>query len=172
MELHKKNLIDSHKLLTANFSLLTRLIRSSGYFTQKAKKLKIFSRFVQGEAKGNLLNLKTWPLARLRSRLLNLWGVGPETADSILLYALNKPVFVIDAYTRRIGERLGWNLPKDYEGIREFFESSLPKSALLFNEFHALLVRLAKERCLKNNPLCSTCPLISRCSYANFSNRG
>jgi endonuclease-3 related protein len=96
----------------------------------------------------------------LRDELLSIPGIGPETADSILLYALNRPVFVIDAYTRRIFLRHklideNW----DYEQIKKFFEDNLPRDTQLYNEYHALLVKLGKQYCKKNEPLCNTCPL-------------
>ncbi|MBI4668334.1 MAG: hypothetical protein HY747_03975 [Elusimicrobia bacterium] len=160
IELHKKNLMSPRRILQASSLRLQAYIRTSGYFKQKAKKLKILARFIERGAGGNILNLKNEPLPQLRDKLLSLWGVGPETADSILLYALDKPVFVVDAYTRRIGERLGWPFKNaGYDDIRLFFEERLPKDIRLYQEFHALFVELAKKNCLKNKPFCQACPL-------------
>ena len=139
---------------------LARLIRSSGYFRQKAKTLKGFVRFLASEYGGSLARMFRVPTAELRERLLNLHGIGPETADSILLYAGKHAVFVVDAYTRRMLER--HQLAEEghgYEEIRRLFESSLMGSAALYNEFHALIVRTGKEYCRKSNPRCSECPL-------------
>lgn len=131
-------------------SLETR-IRPSGYFRAKAKKLKVFARWWRDGAVAD------------REALLGLWGVGPETADSMLLYAFGRPVFVVDAYTRRIGARIGWYGAKaSYDEIQAFFTAALPKSVKRFNEGHALLVELAKRHC-KTKPVCAGCPLKSGC---------
>jgi len=142
---------------------LAGLIRSSGYFRQKAKKLKAFA--VHAASRGKTLS--RWlsaPLPELRSELLGLWGVGPETADSILLYAGGRPAFVVDAYTRRLAARLGWLRRPDYAAAQEYLVSRLPKSTRLYNEFHALVVRLAKEHC-RATPRCGGCPLQDGCRY-------
>ncbi|MBI4369277.1 MAG: hypothetical protein HY547_03495 [Elusimicrobia bacterium] len=166
IEINRRGLMSPHKMIATRNSRLAMVIRSSGYFAQKAKKLKILARFAIREARGHLLRLKKEPLLALRDQLLSLWGVGPETADSILLYALGKPVFVIDAYTRRIGERLGWRqASQHYERYRNFFETALILNAGLFQEYHALFVELAKRHCTKQNPICATCPLEQRCPY-------
>ena len=100
------------------------------------------------------------PTPLLRAELLGLSGIGPETADSILLYAAGRPVFVIDAYTRRILARHGFvSGHEPYEDLRRLLERSLPRRVPIYNEFHALLVRVAKERCRKSRPLCAGCPL-------------
>jgi endonuclease-3 related protein len=139
---------------------LARLIRSSGYFRQKARKLKEFVKFLQKEHRGSLTAMFRTPTEKLRDQLLSVHGVGPETADSILLYAGNHPVFVVDAYTRRILQRHGLATGKEsYEEIRGRFEKSLPNDPQLFNEFHALLVRTGKNYCRSRAPLCSQCAL-------------
>ncbi len=166
IQLHQKDLLSPRRLILISRERLKRAIRPSGYFSQKAKKLKILARFARDEAGCDLLSLKNQPSDSLRRRLLELWGVGPETADSILLYALGKPVFVVDAYTRRIGERLGWPLGnKSYDEIRWFFEQNLTPEPLLYQEFHALFIKLAKENCAKLRPLCQNCPLWRRCAF-------
>ena len=144
--LKDNNLLDKNSIKNINIAKLAALIRSSGYYKQKAKKLKEFVSF-EGEIN--------------RENLLNIWGIGPETADSILLYAYNKPVFVIDAYTKRIFSRLGIKL-NDYDEYQEYFHKNLPKDYKLFNEYHALLVELAKKHC-KTKPICENCPLINEC---------
>ena len=139
---------------------LARLIRSSGYFRQKARKLKQFVIFLRKEHRGSLAAMFHTPTAKLREQLLRVHGVGPETADSILLYAANHPVFVVDAYTRRILQRHGLAHGKEsYEEIRRLFEKSLPKDPQLFNEFHALIVHTGKNYCRTRAPLCSQCAL-------------
>jgi endonuclease III related protein len=142
------------------FARLASLIRSSGYFRQKAKTLKAFARFLQDEYGGSLTKMFRAPTAALRVQLLNLRGIGPETADSILLYAGNHPVFVVDAYARRMLERHSLMEPgRSYEEVRDLIEQRLPKDVSLYNEFHALIVRTGKDYCRKQNPRCSECPL-------------
>ena len=139
---------------------LARLIRSSGYFRQKAKKLKAFVRFLRRDFGGSLARMFRTPTPELRARLLAVHGIGPETADSILLYAGNHPVFVVDAYTKRILMRHGLAGEKAaYEEIRAIFESNLPQDVKLYSEFHALLVNVGKNWCRTKNPLCDQCPL-------------
>jgi endonuclease III related protein len=139
---------------------LARLIRPSGYYRHKAKTLKAFVHFLQTEYAGSLTRFFKAPTELVRKQLLGVHGIGPETADSILLYAGNHPVFVVDAYARRMLERHQLAHPKlSYEQTRKFFEANLPKDASLYNEFHALIVRTGKEYCRKQNPRCSKCPL-------------
>lgn len=139
---------------------LAQLIRSSGYFRQKAKKLKAFVRFLRRDYRGSLQRMFRTPTAQLRERLLAVHGIGPETADSILLYAGQHPVFVVDAYTHRILGRHGLTTGKpDYEAVRTLFETSLPREVPLYNEFHALLVNVGKNWCRPSDPRCDECPL-------------
>jgi endonuclease III related protein len=139
---------------------LARLIRSSGYFRQKARKLKEFVKFLRIEHRGSLAVMFRSPTAKLREQLLSVHGIGPETADSILLYAGDHPVFVVDAYARRILRRHGLACGKEsYEEIRGLFEKSLPNDPKLFNEFHALIVHAGKNFCRARAPLCSRCAL-------------
>jgi endonuclease III related protein len=141
-------------------SRLASLVRPSGYFRQKAKKLKSFVRFLQTGYGGSLEQMFQTPTAVLREKLLSIHGIGPETADSILLYAGNHPVFVVDDYTHRIfgrHELLGGK--PDYEAVRAQFEAALPPHAPLFNEFHALIVNTGKNWCRKSTPRCAACPL-------------
>jgi len=139
---------------------LAQLLRPSGYFRQKTKTLKAFVNFLYSSYAGSLGRLFATPTAVLRHQLLALRGIGPETADSILLYAGKHPVFVVDAYTRRILQRHGHVHSKiAYDEIGKMFESSLPADHQLFNEFHALIVHVGKHFCRKTNPACSHCPL-------------
>jgi endonuclease-3 related protein len=139
---------------------LAGLLRPSGYFRQKTKTLKSFVHFLYRSYSGSLSRLFSTPTAVLRERLLNVRGIGPETADSILLYAGKHPVFVVDAYTRRILQRHGRAHPRlAYDEIRNMFESALPADHQLFNEFHALIVNVGKHYCHKSSPACARCPL-------------
>jgi len=135
-------------------------VRPSGYFRQKAKKLKAFVRFLQREYGGSLKRMFATPTEVLRENLLSVHGIGPETADSILLYAGEHAVFVVDAYTHRIFGRHGiTNGKADYENVRALVEAALPRDSQLFNEFHALVVNTAKNWCRKKEPRCAECPL-------------
>ena len=159
-KLREAGLLTPPAILRAPTARLARLIRSSGYFRQKAKKLKAFVRFLHDEHGGSLARMFRTPTADLRAKLLGVHGIGPETADSILLYAGQHPVFVVDAYTRRILERHGHAAPREsYESIQERFHGSLPRKAALFNEYHALIVRAGKDWCRANAPRCEQCPL-------------
>ena len=139
---------------------LQRLIRSSGYFRQKTKKLKAFVRFLRHEYQGSLNKMFRAPTQTLRDQLLAIHGIGPETADSILLYAAKHPVFVVDAYTRRILERHGHpDARLGYEDVRQLFERNLAPDVALYNEFHALIVHTGKHFCRSRDPRCGECPL-------------
>jgi endonuclease-3 related protein len=149
-------------LLRVRTSQLAALVRPSGYFRQKAKKLKAFVRFLQAGYGGSLRRMFQTSTLELREKLLSVHGIGPETADSILLYAGNHPVFVVDAYTHRIFGRHGITDGKpDYEKVRVFLETSIPRQPELFNEFHALIVNTGKNWCRKSAPRCEECPLRS-----------
>ena len=143
---------------------LAEIIRPSGYFRAKARKVKAFIATLVAEYGGDLGNLLALPTPVLRERLLAVHGVGPETADSIALYAGGHPVFVVDAYTRRIFSRLGLVDEKvSYEGLQALFSAHLPADARLCNEYHALIVRHGKEVCRKR-PLCGECVLADLCT--------
>lgn len=145
-------------------------IRPTGYFNQKAIKVHEFCVYVALEWRGRLTLAMKGKLPELRRKLLSIHGVGPETADSILLYALEKPIFVIDAYTRRIFSRHGLaRADTPYDDFRQEIESKLPKSAKLFNDYHAQLVEVAKRWCKKNAPLCSECPLYKKSLFVKGS---
>ena len=139
---------------------LQGLIRSSGYFRQKARKLKAFCEFLQAKHSGSLRKMFDTPTIVLREHLLGVFGIGPETADSILLYAGEHAVFVVDAYTKRMLARHGWVDEKaKYEDIRWMFERQFPGDVKRFNEFHALIVNAGKNFCTAQRPWCEECPL-------------
>ncbi len=147
------------KLYHLETAELANLIRPAGYFNVKAKRLKNFINWLFENYNGNLTDLESIDTDRLRAELLSIKGVGRETADSILLYAFERPVFVIDAYTARVVFRHQLITPDaDYEQLKDLFESSLPADTQLFNEYHALLVRVGKEFC-KPKAKCPGCPL-------------
>lgn len=148
---------------------LEQAVRPTGYYRVKAQYLRTLAQWVSRRAPGGLPILASEGIDALRTEILALRGVGRETADSILLYAIGKPVFVVDAYTRRIAARLGLvSENATYDMTQQYFVSRLPEDAHLFNEFHALLVRLAKEHC-RTRPSCHGCPLEQSCPSANTS---
>ncbi|MCD6320518.1 MAG: endonuclease III domain-containing protein [Candidatus Desulfofervidaceae bacterium] len=157
--LKKANLLTPQALYALPYTYLTQLIRPAGFFNVKAKRLKHFLHFLFEEYKGDLEKMFADDTDSLRKKLLEVPGIGPETADSILLYAGNKPSFVVDAYTRRILFRHNL-IPEeaDYEEVRNFFMDHLPEDVQLFNEYHALLIALGKNYC-RPKPLCENCPL-------------
>lgn len=139
--------------------ILASLIRPSGYFNVKTGRLKAFLSFLMEEYGGSMKRMGGADTWQLRASLLKVHGIGPETADSILLYALNKPVFVIDVYTRRVLSRHGIiGFRASYDEYRLLFHRVLDEDAALFNEYHALLVMVGKDYC-KPTPLCADCPL-------------
>ena len=149
-ELRKNNALSKTKLEALSAEKIAMLIKSSGYHNQKAKKIKEYLRFNKEIT---------------RESLLRVWGIGPETADSILLYAYRQPVFVIDAYTKRIMERISLSF-RSYNNLQKMFMDNFPRDYKVYNEFHALLVELGKNVC-KKEPLCDKCPLARSCGYFN-----
>ena len=145
---------------------LAAIIRPSGYYNAKAKKLKAFAAYVYQNYDGKLAQMLSGELATLRKELLSIHGIGPETSDDILLYAGGKPSFVIDAYTRRIIQRVGLVTEEQrigYLALQAIFHDNLPRDPELFNEYHALLDRHAKETCTKV-PQCGKCCLNDLCA--------
>jgi endonuclease-3 related protein len=157
--LRKAGKLSPEALLGLTGDELAALIHPCGYYNVKARKLKAFAAWL-GECYGdNLRKVFARDAGEIRQELLGIYGIGEETADSIVLYAGNKPAFVIDAYTRRIVDRLGLTPPhQSYTAYQALFTANLPVDAALFNEYHALLVRHAKEACRKR-PLCRECCL-------------
>ncbi|UCB56533.1 MAG: endonuclease III domain-containing protein [Candidatus Omnitrophota bacterium] len=158
-QLKKKRFLSPEKLYHTDVKRIAEAIRPCGYYNIKTARIKSFLETLFTDFKGSLSRMFSLEPALLREKLLGIKGIGPETADSILLYAADKPVFVVDAYTRRFLTR--HKLIKHqatYAQIQALFERNLPRSLRLFNEYHALIVRLAKAFCRKK-PLCSTCPL-------------
>jgi len=155
----RKGLLNPDALIEIEFSKLAGIIRSSGYYNQKALRLKEISLyFKKSVERGGTPD---------RSSLLRVRGIGPETADSILLYAFHIPVFVVDSYTRRIFNRLGMLTGNEtYDTIQALFMNELPRDEILYNEYHALMVKHGKEICRKN-PICDRCVLRRKtiCSY-------
>jgi endonuclease-3 related protein len=142
---------------------LAELIRPTIYHNVKARKLKALAEFLKETCMDNLEKLFEKTPPELRSELLGVWGIGEETADSILLYAADKPVFVIDAYTRRIIDRVGMKPEKDnYTGYQALFMKNFNTDTGIYNEYHALLVRLGKEVC-RTKPLCAGCCIRDIC---------
>ncbi len=144
---------------------LESMVRPAGYFRQKAARLQNLCRFIE-KNHGTLENFLSLDIAELREELLAQKGIGNETCDSIMLYAAGKPVFVIDAYTKRIISRLyGTAESMDYKELQSIFEEQLGPQASLYNDFHAQFVELGKRNCRKTNPLCDSCPLNKYCRH-------
>lgn len=157
--LKARRVLDVRGIHLLKTSQLASLIRSSGYYRIKADRLKSFVDFIIEEYGGSVKRMRRERLEVLRRKLLNVKGIGPETADSILLYGLRKPIFVVDAYTKRILSRHRIISDKaTYEEIQKFCMNHLPRKEKLFNEYHALLVHLGKSLC-KRIPRCDRCPL-------------
>ncbi len=153
------NLLTPEKLHNIQTPELAEFIKPAGYFNIKAKRLKNFLSWLFENYNGQLTNLQCIDTSRLRAELLAIKGIGPETADSILLYAFDREIFVVDAYTARVAIRHGLLEPRaDYEQLQELFQSNLPADTRLFNEFHALLVKVGKEFCRPKSK-CRNCPL-------------
>lgn len=158
--LRNANLIDIEKLNDIDLPTLASLIKPSGYFNIKAKRLKNLIRHITENYGDRLEELFALPVDSMREELLSVSGIGPETADDIILYAAEKPTFVIDTYTYRIMLRHHLiSQEDDYFAIKEVFESNLEDDVKMFNEYHALLVATGKNYCKPRNPKCETCPL-------------
>lgn len=150
---------------------LAELIHPAAYYNVKARKLKAFTEFLYRRYDGELQRLLSLELLPLRQELLSIYGIGPETADSIILYAAGKPIFVVDAYTCRIVKRLKLGVGSDYRAAQALFMDNLPHDIQLFQEYHALLVRLGKENC-RREPRCADCTLAALCPTAQFDAGG
>lgn len=158
--LKAQNLLCAHRMWHAGDAEIAGLIRPSGYYNVKTRRIKNFLACLHTDFGGSLERMFELDAAHLRDVLLAVKGAGRETADSIVLYAAGKCTFVVDAYTKRIFSRHGFFDPDtDYDDVKAFFESNLPRKTELFNDYHAQIVNVAKHFCLKKSPLCGQCPL-------------
>jgi len=157
--LKEVNLLDPEKLYRCEIDTIAPLIKSSRYYNQKAKKIKNFMDFFYSDYHGSLEKMSLEDHSLLRTKLLKIKGLGEETVDSILLYSCNKPVFVVDAYTKRIFSRFGLiEETATYGETQHFFIKNLPQDIVLFNDFHAQIVHLGNTIC-KTQPQCNQCPI-------------
>jgi endonuclease-3 related protein len=160
--LRDERLMEPNAMYKLPVEQLAELIRPAGYYQVKARRLRNLLEFVVISYGGSLDAMFATDLATLRDQLLSIHGIGPETADAILLYAGGMPTFVVDTYAHRVLARHGWiGYDASYDEIKGFFESSLPADATLYNEYHALLVRVGKDYCKRSVPNCQDCPLAS-----------
>lgn len=158
--LREAGVMEQYALYALAPEILAELIRPAGYYQVKSRRLRNLLKLVVEDFDGSLDRMFSTSLSPLREQLLEVHGIGPETADAILLYAGGLPTFVVDTYTHRILARHGWiGYDADYLEIKDHFESALPADAPLFNEYHALLVRLGKDYCKRTAPKCDACPL-------------
>jgi endonuclease-3 related protein len=161
-------MLDIKKISEINIKTLQKMVKPSGFFKQKAKRLKNLASYLQSNYNGNLDKFFDRNLQEIRNELLSLNGIGPETADSILLYAGNLQIFVVDAYTKRICKRIPIDVNISYEEIQDYFQTELAKTykknelTKIYNELHALIVILAKTYC-KKKPDCDNCPIEKHC---------
>jgi endonuclease-3 related protein len=163
--LKQEGLLSLEGILSCDPSDLAALVHPTRYHNQKAKKLQAFCSVVVEEFGGKLDAFLTQEMGTLREQLLDIYGIGPETADSIILYAAQKPIFVVDAYTRRIFSRLGIFPEKiSYQEMQHFFMSHLPRDVELYNEYHAQIDALGNQTCLKTKPRCGECPVVCYCT--------
>lgn len=158
--LKEENLLEVNRLWQLPAEELAELIRPAGYYRLKTKRLRSLLEFLLKEYEGSIEAMRDADMHTLREQLLGVKGIGPETADSILLYALDKPTFVVDTYTHRIFARHGW-VPYDYDyhQLQEHLTSELPCDLGVYNEMHALLVNIGHHYCRKSQPQCDACPL-------------
>jgi endonuclease-3 related protein len=161
--LKQLDLLDPERLFKIKEDDLAQLIRSSGFYNLKSKRLKNFLEWLK-KYNYDIDKIKDKSVVSLREELLNIKGIGKETADSILLYAFEVPIFVIDAYTKRMFLRLGLISAKEYDEFQDFFEKNLRKDVQLYNEYHALIVKHSKVYC-KKMPKCSECFLKEKCEW-------
>jgi len=165
--LKSENLMDARRITDCAPDYLAKVIRPAGFYRQKTRRLSALCIFYLEH--GGEQQLRRWPATSLRQRMLGVHGIGPETADSILLYALDKPIFVIDTYTSRIFSRLGaLDKGTQYAEAQKYFHARLPRSISIFQEFHALIVMHAKRHC-RSRPACAGCPLAAHCACSAAS---
>jgi endonuclease-3 related protein len=162
-ELRRRGWLSYEALAPLSAEELAPAIRSSGVFNVKARRVRAFLDFLSREYGGRVEGMRSEDARALRKKLLAVPGIGPETADAIALYAAGKPLFVVDAYTRRVFGRLGvLSGQESYEAVEEVFHAALPADAALFNDYHAQVVRLARDVC-RTRPACPSCPLEDLC---------
>lgn len=169
--LRARGLLSFPALARLSTAWLAPLIRSSGTFNVKARRVKSFVEFLRREYGGRVEPMASEEPRPLRAKLLSVPGIGCETADSIVLYAAGLPLFVVDAYTRRIFSRLGYlRGDETYDAVQSFFMERLPKDVALYNDYHAQIVLLGKNTCRKR-PRCAVCPLERRCEKRGVARR-
>ena len=158
--LREAGLLDARRLAELHAEELAELIRPTGYYHLKSGRLQNLMRLVSDEFDGSIERMFATDPHQLREQLLAVKGIGPETADSILLYAGNLPFFVVDTYTHRVLARHGWiDFEADYDALQSHCTAELPSDAAVYNETHALLVEVGKSHCKKKQPVCDGCPL-------------
>jgi endonuclease-3 related protein len=158
--LKDRGMLSLRGLLRATPRELAEAVRPAGYYNQKSQRLREFCLHIERRHRGRLGAMMRQPVAELRAELLALKGIGPETADSMILYVARQPVFVVDAYTRRIFSRLGAvGEDIEYQPLQDFFHRVLPPDAEYYGEYHAQLVYVGKNFCRKRNPCCDECPV-------------
>jgi endonuclease-3 related protein len=158
--------LDPTALVALPVDELAYLIRPAGYYNVKARRIQAFVTHLNEHYKCDLEALLSKEVQALRNELVSIYGIGRETADSIILYAAGQPVFVVDAYTRRLFSRLDLiSTNADYGDLQATFQDNLPSQVSLFQEYHALIVQHGKSMCRKR-PLCTDCPLSSMCGFA------
>jgi endonuclease-3 related protein len=168
--LKSKRLLDIEKISNIDIKLLQRIVRPTGFFNQKAKRVKYISEYLENNYSADLNTFFNRDIDIIREELLQINGIGPETADSILLYAGDKPIFVVDAYTKRICKRLPIEVNPTYDHIQNYFQKDILKKfnknkiSKIYNELHALIVNHGKNYC-KSKPKCNNCPIKEKCLY-------
>ncbi len=169
--LKKARLLEIRALAEAPVPVIRRNVRIAGLYQTKPARLRAFCRHLLDRSGGDLARYFARPMDEVRADLLAQDGVGPETADSILLYAGGHPVFVVDAYTERIGGRIGLFRTGEYRTIQKYFEQRVPRDLTTYQEYHALLVRHAKALCRRVKPACAECPVQSLCDFGRRRKR-
>jgi len=169
--LRKAGLLDVRALAEAPVPVIWKHVRIAGLYRTKPARLRAFCRHLLDRSGGDLGRYFNRPTDVVRADLLAQHGVGPETANSILLYAGSHPVFVVDAYTERIGTRIGLFRTDEYRAIQGYFEQRIPRDLATYQEYHALLVRHAKTLCRRTNPMCAGCPIQSLCDFGRRRKR-
>ena len=169
--LKRARLLEVRALAETPMSVIRRHVRIAGLYRTKPARLRAFCRHLLDRSGGDLARYFARPMDEVRADLLAQEGIGPETADSILLYAGGRPVFVVDAYTERIGRRIGLFRTGEYRAIQRYFEEQVPRDLMTYQEYHALLVRHAKTLCRRVKPACAECPVESLCDFGRRRKR-